>query len=118
MICDALITFFMYYLLFRMDIMQICMQLHLWGCTCISSSFVVVVIVELESFQQKAQMLHVHLSTIWEASVPATLAFSSLRLMQVMLDACDILFPLGERISDAAFPCLVKGDGRTTDRSP
>jgi len=36
--------------------------------------------------------------------------------MQVMLSACDILFPLRERISDADFPCLVKGDGPQIDR--
>jgi len=48
--------------------------------------------------------------------VPVTLAFSSLCLMQVMLSACDILFPLRERISDADFPCLVKGDGPQIDR--
>lgn len=43
------------YVLFRMDIMQICMQCCLCGCTCISSSFVV--IFELESFHTSNRKL-------------------------------------------------------------
>lgn len=120
MICDALITFFMYYLLFRMDIMQICMQRRLCGCTCISSSFVVVIF-ELESFHTSNRKLtccmcifqHFGKHLCQQPWLFPACVWCRLCLMRVT--SC---FPSGKESVMQLFHVWSRGDGCTTDRSP
>ncbi len=111
MVCGALITF---HVLFRIDSMQISCSAA--SCCC---SFFVIVTFGLERFHTSNRKLRCCMCIFQHFGkhlCQQPWLFPACVWCKFCLMCVTSYLPLRERISDAAFPCLVKGDGRSIDR--
>ncbi len=110
MVCGVLITS---HVLSRIDIMQIACS----AASCCCSSFVIshLRIGKVPYLQQKAQMLH-FFQHFGKHLCQQPWLFPACVWCKLCLMCVTSCFPLRKRINDAAFPFLVKGDERITDR--